>query len=73
MIKRIQSLSWPIVLILCATLGLAPFSPEPHIVEKLRLLFTGNLTATIDVFDLVMHGSPFILVFVKIAFPSKIK
>lgn len=66
MINRIQLIPWPIVLIMCATLGLAPFSPEPHVIEKLRLLFNGNLTAAIDIFDLLMHGGPFILALIKI-------
>lgn len=43
-----------------ATLGLAPFSPEPHLVEKLRWLATGQPFAPIDVFDLLMHGAPFV-------------
>jgi hypothetical protein len=38
-------------------LGLAPFAPEPHLVEKLRLLSSGALTRPIDVFDLVLHAS----------------
>lgn len=67
MINRIKSISWPIVVIMCATLGLAPFSPEPHVIEKLRLLFTGNLTAAIDILDLLMHGVPFIIALIKIA------
>lgn len=73
MINLIKSISWPIVIIMCATLGLAPFSPEPHIVEKLRLLFTGNLTAPVDVFDLLMHGAPFILALIKITVHTKAK
>jgi hypothetical protein len=39
------------------TLGLAPFSPEPHLVEKARMLFSGALTRPIDIFDLVLHGA----------------
>lgn len=36
-------------------LGLAPFVPEPHLVEKLRMLSQGTLTRPIDIFDLIMH------------------
>lgn len=46
---------------LCATLGLAPFAPEPHLIEKLRWLFTGAAFRPIDLFDLVLHGSPWVL------------
>ena len=38
-------------------LGLAPFFPEPHLVEKLRMLVNGELTKPVDVFDLLMHAT----------------
>lgn len=38
------------------TLGLAPFSPMPHLIEKLAMLFAGTLHRSIDIFDLAMHG-----------------
>ena len=47
-------------------LGLAPFQPEPHLVEKLRMLTQGTLRRPIDVFDLVMHGTPVVLLVAKI-------
>lgn len=41
------------------TLGLAPFTPEPHIVGKLRWLFGGaEGMGPMDWFDLAMHGAP---------------
>ncbi|MBF0612729.1 MAG: RND transporter [Magnetococcales bacterium] len=46
-------------------LGLAPFVPEPHLVEKLRMLFQGILEKPIDIFDLFMHATPTLLVFIK--------
>ena len=43
------------------TLGLAPFLPEPHVVEKLRRLVTAPAgMAPIDWFDLAMHGAPWV-------------
>ena len=38
-------------------LGLAPFAPEPHLVEKIRWLLTGHPFEAIDVFDLFLHGT----------------
>jgi len=35
---------------------LAPTTPEPHLVEKLRMLFNGSLGRPIDIFDLFLHG-----------------
>ncbi|MEF8794445.1 hypothetical protein [Thiohalorhabdus sp.] len=37
-------------------LGLAPFAPEPHLWQKLKMLAAGTLTQPIDIFDLVLHG-----------------
>jgi hypothetical protein len=48
------------------TLGLAPFVPEPHVWEKLRMLAAGDLARPIDVFDLILHAAPWILLLVKL-------
>ncbi len=61
----VDQLNWGIVIILCATLGLAPFSP-PHIVEKLSMLIKGNLIKPLDWFDLLLHSIPWILLILKI-------
>ena len=50
------------------TLGLAPFVPEPHIWEKLKMLAAGTLRKPIDIFDLVLHAAPFILLIGKLLF-----
>lgn len=57
----LRSLPWAGVLIACATLGLAPFAPVPHVVEKLAMLSRGELARPIDWFDLLLHGSPWLL------------
>ena len=58
---------WPVAIVLCLTLGLAPFFPEPHIVEKLRFLVQGRLNRTIDILDMLMHALPFAPVATKLA------
>lgn len=60
----ITSLSWELVIIACLTLGLAPFAP-PHIVEKIGMLARGQLVRPIDWFDLVLHGTPWVLLILK--------
>ena len=43
------------------TLGLAPFTPEPHFYQKLKWLFSGAKgMQSIDYFDLVLHGLPWV-------------
>ncbi len=60
------------VLILAAlTLGLAPFVPEPHLWEKLKMLAAGELARPIDVFDLVLHGALWVLLAIKLALVAR--
>ncbi|MDC1287446.1 RND transporter [Gammaproteobacteria bacterium] len=58
-----------LLIVLCLTLGLAPFTPEPHLLEKLRMLAAGELTRLIDVFDLLLHGTPWLLLIIKLILP----
>jgi hypothetical protein len=44
---------------------LAPFSPMPHVVEKLIMLKDGSLTRAVDIFDLCFHLAPTILLVIK--------
>jgi len=55
------------LLIPAVLLGLAPFAPEPHLIEKLRMLSQGVLSRPIDIFDLFLHGTLISLVIVKLA------
>ena len=55
-----------LLIFLCLSLGLAPFSPEPHVLEKLRMLATGELNRLIDIFDLLLHGTPWLLLSIKL-------
>lgn len=53
-------------------LGLAPFSPQPHLWEKIMMLSSGTLTAPADIFDLLLHaGLPVILALKLIRLASK--
>ena len=54
-----------VLVILCATLGLAPFSP-PHVAEKLFMLVNGTLVKPVDWFDLCLHGTPWLLLILKL-------
>lgn len=67
----IQKIPWLVIIVLCLTLGLAPFTPQPHLVEKISLLLQGELHTTIDIFDLIFHGIPFVLLTLKALFLFK--
>ncbi len=61
--------SFPLVplIVLALLLGLAPFVPEPHLFEKVRMLMAGTLVKPLDIFDLIMHASPIVLLVLKLA------
>ena len=69
-IAWIDSLDWGLVIVICLTLGLAPFSP-PHIVEKLQMLVKGKLVKPIDWFDMLMHGAPWVVLIIKVGLRIK--
>ena len=55
-------------------LGLAPFTPEPHLWQKLQMLADGTLSRPIDIFDLAMHAAlPLLLAvrLVRMALPGR--
>lgn len=64
--KKLSAISWPVVIILCLTLGLAPYTPEPHVWQKLQMLFSGTLTSPIDIMDFILHGAPWVLLVLKV-------
>lgn len=61
----LDELPLSVVLLLCVTLGLAPFTP-PHVVEKLQMLVAGTLTDPVDILDLLMHGAPWLVLIAKL-------
>ncbi len=63
--KWLDRLPWFPLATAALLLGLAPFVPEPHLWEKLKMLGAGTLARPIDIFDLVMHGTPAALLALK--------
>jgi hypothetical protein len=63
--KVLDTISWPVVLVLCLTLGLAPYVPEPHVWAKLQMLLSGSLSKPLDIFDFVFHGVPWLILAAK--------
>ena len=56
-----------LLVLACLTLGLAPFVPEPHVWEKLKWVANGaEGMAWYDWFDLLLHGSPWVLLIVGV-------
>ncbi|MEO5377586.1 MAG: hypothetical protein H7832_07370 [Magnetococcus sp. DMHC-6] len=59
--------SWLGLGLIALWLSIAPYpmQPEPHLLEKLRMLVAGTLVKPLDIFDLFLHGIPVVLVIVK--------
>ncbi len=50
-------------------MALAPFTPEPHLVEKFRMLMAGTLRKPLDIFDVFWHLAPSVLLALKLFRP----
>lgn len=68
MIEILRKLPWTVLILGSLTLGLAPFSPQPHLFEKIGMLMNGELSRGIDIFDLFFHGFFPLLLVSKIVF-----
>ncbi|MET0093106.1 MAG: RND transporter [Sedimenticola sp.] len=62
----LDELPMPFVVVAAVLLGLAPFVPEPHVVEKLRMLAEGTLVKPVDIFDLFLHAAPIVVLVLKL-------
>lgn len=64
--RLLSKIPLSLLVIACLTLGLAPFFPVPHVWEKLELLANGALSRPIDIFDLILHGTPWVLLILRL-------
>jgi len=59
-------------LVLALTLGLAPFTPEPHVWEKLKWILSGaEGMRIVDWLDFTMHGTPWIMLILSLSLITK--
>ena len=66
--KLIDKIPMSILVVAALLLTFAPFVPEPHLWQKLKMLADGTLVKPIDIFDLFWHSWPVILLVIKIGF-----
>ncbi|MBT9508612.1 hypothetical protein [Rhodoferax sp.] len=55
-----------LLILVAAWMAVAPITPEPHLVEKVRMLLQGTLTRPIDIFDLLYHVAPMVLLALRV-------
>lgn len=63
--RWLDDIPWLALIAIAILMALLPFEPEPHLVEKLRMLAEGSLSRPIDIFDLFWHLLPTILLMWK--------
>jgi len=66
MFKYIDKIPLLPLTIAAVFMSLAPFAPEPHLIEKLRMLVNGELTKGIDIFDLFWHSFLIVLLAIRL-------
>ena len=65
--RFIDDIPLPLLIAVALLMLGAPFAPEPHLVEKARMLAAGTLTRPIDIFDVFWHLLPTALLAVRLA------
>jgi hypothetical protein len=65
MLKFLDQIPYLPFILLAAFMLLAPFRPMPHALEKLIMLKNGTLTRPLDIFDLLFHVTPALLLLLK--------
>ncbi|MEA2094863.1 MAG: RND transporter [Pseudomonadota bacterium] len=73
MMKWLDKIPLSLLLPLAVVLALVPFVPEPHLWQKLKMLFSGTLVRPIDIFDLFLHGTPLVILVLKLLYMSRQK
>jgi hypothetical protein len=69
----LDSIPVAVLVMFALTLGLAPFVPEPHLLEKSRMLFAGQLVRPVDIFDFFFHFAPWLLLVLKLTRMAMVK
>ena len=64
--RWIDRVPFLLLLVVAVWMAVAPISPEPHLVEKFRMLAQGSLTRPMDIFDLVYHLVPMVILALKV-------
>jgi len=69
--KWLEKIPYSVIITIALFLALAPFVPEPHLWQKIKMLIAGTLTKPVDIFDLFWHSSPTIILLLKWHYQKK--
>ena len=65
-LKLIDRIPLGFLVIMTLVMAFAPFVPEPHLLEKSRMLINGELTKGIDIFDLFWHSFLIVILMIRL-------
>ncbi len=65
--RFIDDIPLPLLIAVALLMLGAPFAPEPHLMEKARMLAQGTLSRPIDIFDVFWHLLPAGLLALRLA------
>jgi hypothetical protein len=65
MLKFLDKIPYPLLIVFTIIMLALPIRPMPHVVEKIIMLTNGTLTRPVDVFDLFFHLFPLFLLIMK--------
>lgn len=72
--KFLSKQNFRFVILLCLSLGLAPFFPEPHVWGKIKWVLGGGVgMQPMDYFDLIFHGFPWLFLLLLLGFKIGVK
>ena len=65
--KFIDNFSFPTLIFMATILAIVPYPMQeiPHSLEKIQMLFAGQLTKPLDIFDLIMHTGLIFVLLIK--------
>ena len=66
MLAFLDNVPYSLLIAIAVFMLLAPIFPQPHVVEKLIMLKNGTLRRPIDIFDLLFHLLPLLLLGLKL-------
>lgn len=65
MLSWLDHIPYAVLILFALFMLMAPFRPMPHVVEKLIMLKNGTLSKPLDIFDLLYHIAPTIVLVLK--------
>ncbi len=66
MLKYIDKIPLLPLAVAAIFMSLAPFTPEPHLLEKSRMLINAELSKPIDIFDLFWHSFLIVILAIRL-------